>query len=66
MAHTWSEVQPVGNANKYWISSAVSSDGSVILAGVYNGRLYLSTNSGTNWSEMYPKAVIRYGSYRRA
>ena len=32
----------------------MSSDGSVISAGVYNGRLYLSTNSGTNWSEVQP------------
>ena len=32
----------------------MSSDGSAILAGVYNGRLYLSTNSGTSWSEVQP------------
>ena len=54
MAHTWAETQPAGDADKNWYASAMSSDGSVIIAGVYGGRLYLSTNSGTNWSEVKP------------
>ena len=54
MAHTWAETQPAGDANKYWYTSAMSDDGSVIIAGVYNGRLYISTNSGTNWDETQP------------
>ena len=43
MAHTWSEVQPVGDANKGWFTSSMSSDGSKIIAGVDNGRIYLGT-----------------------
>ena len=54
MAHTWAETQPAGDVNKGWRTSAMSSDGSKIIAGVYGGRLYLSTNSGTSWSEVQP------------
>ena len=57
MAHTWAEVKPAGAADKNWRTSSMSDDGSVILDGIYsttNGRLYLSTNSGTNWSEVQP------------
>ena len=54
MAHTWAEVKPAGNANKYWYTSSMSSDGSIIIAGASNSRLYLSTDSGTNWSEVKP------------
>ena len=57
MAHTWAEVQPAGDVSRAWYASAMSDDGSVILAGVYsttNGRLYLSTNSGTSWAEVQP------------
>jgi hypothetical protein len=32
----------------------VSDNGSVILAGVYGGRLYRSTNHGSSWSEIRP------------
>ena len=35
----------------------MSSDGSKIIAGVYGGRLYLSTNSGTSWAEVQPAGV---------
>ena len=49
---TWSEVQPAGDADKNWYSVSVS--GSTIVACVYGGRLYVSTNSGTNWSEVQP------------
>ena len=52
MTVTWSETQPAGNANKYWYATAMSSDGSKMLAGVYGGRLYLY--SGGSWSETQP------------
>ena len=52
MTVTWSETQPAGNANKAWWPSALSSDGSKMLAGVYGGRLYLY--SGGSWSETQP------------
>lgn len=58
MAHTWTEVQPVGDADNYWISSAVSSDGSVFLAGTERTRLYISTNSGSTWSETRPAGDV--------
>ena len=32
----------------------MSEDGKTILAGVYSGRLYLSTNTGSTWSEVQP------------
>ena len=53
MAHTWSETQPAGDENKNWYTSAMSDDGSVIIAG-NSLRLYLSTNSGTSWAEVQP------------
>ncbi len=49
---TWAETQPAGNANKYWRTCGVSSDGSTMLAGVSNGRLYLY--SGGSWAETQP------------
>ena len=47
MAHTWAEIQPAGNADKAWRISSMSDDGSKIIAGVYNGRLYLGTEAAT-------------------
>ena len=52
MTVTWSETQPAGNVNKGWYSSAMSSDGSKMLAGAYTGRLYLYSDGG--WSETRP------------
>ena len=54
MAHTWSETQPAGDADKNWYTSAMSDDGSKIVAGAYGRRLYLSTDSGTSWAEVQP------------
>ena len=52
----WAETQPVGDVNKNWRSCAMSSDGSVMLAGVYNGRLYLY--SGGTWAETRPAGDV--------
>ena len=49
---TWAETQPAGAADKYWRTCGVSSDGSTMLAGVSNGRLYLY--SGGSWAETQP------------
>ena len=52
MTVTWSETQPAGDADMNWYTTAMSSDGSKMLAGVYGGRLYLY--SGGSWSETQP------------
>jgi photosystem II stability/assembly factor-like uncharacterized protein len=51
---TWSETQPHGNVDGTWLSSAMNSDGTKIIAGMDGGRLYLSTNGGSTWSETQP------------
>lgn len=40
----WSETQPAGDVNLNWSLGSMSSDSQVMLAGVYNGRLYLGSN----------------------
>jgi hypothetical protein len=39
---SWVEQQPAGDADKGWRAGASNSDGSVLIAGVYGGRLYIS------------------------
>ena len=36
----------------------MSSDGQIIIAGVQNGRLYLSENGGGSWTETQPAGDI--------
>ena len=45
---TWTARTAAGN--RYWQCLACSADGSVIIAGS-NGNFWLSTNSGTSWTE---------------
>lgn len=45
---TWSRVTAVSTSNVYGIS--VSSDGTKIAAALYNGNLWVSLDSGVNWS----------------
>ena len=45
---------PVSAANKNWMVTASDSDGSVLLAGAYGGRLYLSVDGGTTWTRQTP------------
>jgi len=54
VSYTWTETQPLGDTDHKWIMGASDNDGSVLLAGIYVGRLYLSTNSGTSWAETQP------------
>jgi len=52
---SWSETQPAGNENKNWYATAMSSDGSKMLAGVYGGRLYLGyypLDGTLRWTEL--------------
>ncbi len=53
-AVTWEETQPAGDTTKSWTPVALSSDGQIMMAGVQNGRLYISKNGGTSWSETQP------------
>jgi len=50
----WTERQPGGNSNQYWQGVASDDDGSNLIAGVFNGRLYTSSDSGVNWTERQP------------
>ncbi len=63
---TWTEVQPAGNVSKTWGALASSSDGTRLIAGAgcggafcgSLGRLYLSSNSGTTWTETQPAGNV--------
>lgn len=63
---SWTERRPAGRNEGYlWISGAISADGSKLLAcsgqtlSPY-GRVFLSTNSGVNWSDITPNSANRY------
>jgi hypothetical protein len=46
-AQTWTQTSaPIAN----WQTLASSSDGSKLVAAVYNGGIYISTNSGATWA----------------
>ncbi len=48
---TWSQTQPAGDVNKNWTLGNMSADSRVMLAGVYEGRLYLGLNPSTTSSQ---------------
>ena len=47
---TWT-LNSVGSTNTYWYGIASSADGTRLVAVAYSGGIYISTNSGTNWSQ---------------
>ena len=51
----WSEQQPAGDLDKYWLSCSINSNGDAI-AGVSGGRLYIRTNGV--WSEQQPAGAV--------
>lgn len=53
-ATTWQETQPAGNMARQWNILATSTDGQTVIAGVFDGRLYLSTDAGARWTETQP------------
>ncbi|MEI6849452.1 MAG: choice-of-anchor tandem repeat GloVer-containing protein, partial [archaeon] len=44
-------VERTSSGSRYWQSMASSSDGVKLVAGVYPGYIYTSTDSGVNWTE---------------
>lgn len=51
----WTLEDPAGaGVHANWYSAACDADGSVLLAGIYLGRLYMSTDSGATWTEPRP------------
>jgi photosystem II stability/assembly factor-like uncharacterized protein len=53
-SYTWTERQPAGDADKRWQCVASSSDGNKLIAGIFNTRLYTSTDGGVTWTETRP------------
>ena len=41
---SWSETQPLGDSDYSWSGGSMSSDSQVLVAGVYNGRIFLGSN----------------------
>jgi photosystem II stability/assembly factor-like uncharacterized protein len=52
--YIWTERKPAGDADKKWWSVVSSSDGAKLVAGVLDGRLYISTDGGVTWTETQP------------
>jgi len=50
---TWFETQPAGNVNRQWVAGASDADGTnLIVADSFNRRFFVSTSSGTTWTEI--------------
>ena len=62
----WSEVQPAGNITYDWGSSALSSNGNIIIVGSLDGRLFLSTDKGSSWTETRPAGDLNKDWYKLA
>jgi hypothetical protein len=45
--------QPAGNFDKSWLCVSSDSDGTNLIAAVYDGRLYTSADSGMTWGALY-------------
>ena len=54
---TWTERDPTGTTQT-WNAMASDSDGSNLIAGAYNDRLYTSVDSGVNWTERQPAGDV--------
>jgi len=56
---SWADKSPIGNLQS-WGYFAIDSDGSNIIAGNFNGRLYTSVDYGENWTERQPDGASNY------
>jgi len=45
---TWGQVTPAGTTAKNWATAAINSDGTIVIAGIYGKRLYISSDGGSN------------------
>jgi hypothetical protein len=51
---TWVEQTPAGVGMHSWITCACSSDGAILYAAENGKRVYKSTDTGANWTEIAP------------
>jgi len=51
----WEDSKPSGDTDEQWCCCASDADGSHLVAGIGNGRLYTSDNGGATWTERRPK-----------
>ena len=57
-ATAWVETQPAGDIDIFWTDIASDNDGSNLIVSIYNGRLYISSDSGSTWVETQPAGDI--------
>lgn len=65
---SWTETRPAGNVDRSWWFVDCSDDGEFLMAGVYGGgsgsytggRIYISSDGGTSWSETRPAGDASY------
>jgi hypothetical protein len=51
---TWASIKPSGAAGTAWKKVACSTDGSKVIACEYGGRVWISTNYGSTWTDADP------------
>lgn len=55
MSFTWTETQPAGDIKKNWTCIASDATGNNLIAGVWNDRIYKSSDKGISWNEIQPE-----------
>ncbi len=55
---TWTERWPVEDTDIEWSCVASDADGSNLVAGISNGRLYTSADGGDTWTERQPDGDV--------
>ena len=59
----WFEARPAGDTGQSWSAVSVSGDGSTMLASIYDGRVYKSSDSGETWDETMPTGTAENQSW---
>ena len=57
----WTELQLMGDEDRHWKSAAMSDDGSVIVVTTLGG-VFVSTNSGNDWTKKLPDEYESYSA----